>query len=136
VISQAEATYMVTELEITVLFTVLFLAQTAIFTYLLLRLKKRVEKSYVESRTSQDIREDLDEGKLSESILKALSILSTSSLSAREVSVNLGLSREHTARLLKKMVEAGLVVREGKPYRYRATPSGKSLLNSVRKTSD
>ena len=127
---------MVTELEITIFFMILFMAQTTIFTYLLLRLKRRVEKSYVESRTSQDIREDFDEGKLSETILKALSILSNSSLSAREVSVNLGLSREHTARLLKKMVEAGLVVREGKPYRYRVTPSGKSLLDSIRKTSD
>lgn len=125
-----------TDLQIIVLFTILFLGQTIIFTYLLLRLKRRVEKSYVESRTSQDIRDELDEGKLSESILKALSILSTNSLSAREVSVNLGLSREHTARLLKKMVEAGLVVREGKPYRYRITPSGKSLLNSIRKTSN
>lgn len=122
-------------LTVLMLFSALFAAQTIIFTYLLLSLKKRVEKSYDKSRISQSSKNDTDEGRLSESILKVLDILSGNPLSAREVSINLGLSREHTARLLKKMVEAGLVMREGKPYKYRVTPSGKALMNSVKKIS-
>jgi len=55
---------------------------------------------------------------------------SSGSLSAREISRRLGLSREHTARTLKKLVEEGFLLREGKPYRYRITELGEKLLRS------
>ena len=50
--------------------------------------------------------------------------------SARDLSRALGLSREHVARTLKRLVEGGLLVREGKPYRYRLTELGKNSLRS------
>ncbi|MEM3397845.1 MAG: helix-turn-helix domain-containing protein [Nitrososphaerota archaeon] len=121
------------ELTMVLIFSILFVAQTILYTMLLLRLKKKVEESLDESRISQDTVSGLDEGKLNESIFKALEILSKGSLSAREVSRNLGLSREHTARLLKKMVETGLVIREGKPYRYMLTPSGRAIIEGNKK---
>jgi predicted transcriptional regulator len=31
------------------------------------------------------------------------------------------------------MVEAGLVVREGKPYKYKVTPSGKNMIETYKK---
>ncbi len=114
-------------------FSILFVVQTTIYTYLLLRLRKKVEESFVKSRTSQEVVGVIDDGKLSESIIKVLEVLSRGSMSAREVSVSLGLSREHTARLLKKMVEAGLVVREGKPYKYKITSSGKAMIETYKK---
>lgn len=118
---------------VVLIFSILFIAQTTLYTVLLLGLKRRVEESFVESRTSRERIGGVDEGKLNESIFKALGILSNGPLSAREVSESLGLSREHTARLLKKMVEAGLVMREGKPYRYRLTSSGKAIIEGNKK---
>ncbi|MCL7383897.1 MAG: helix-turn-helix domain-containing protein [Thaumarchaeota archaeon] len=115
------------------IFSILFIVQTTIYTYLLLRFRKMVEESFVKSRISQEAVTVIDEGKLNESIIKVLEVLSRGSMSAREVSVSLGLSREHTARLLKKMVEAGLVVREGKPYKYKVTPSGKTMIETYKK---
>jgi len=115
------------------IFSILFVVQTTIYTYLLLRLRRRVEESFVKSRISQEGISVVDDGKLNESMIKVLEVLSSGSMSAREVSVSLGLSREHTARLLKKMVEAGLVVREGKPYKYKITPSGKAMIETYKK---
>jgi len=115
------------------IFSILFVVQTTIYTYLLLRLRRKVEESFVKSRISQEGISGVDNGKLNESIIKVLEVLSSGSMSAREVSVSLGLSREHTARLLKKMVEAGLVVREGKPYKYKITPSGKAMIETYKK---
>lgn len=120
-------------IAIVLIFSTLFIIQTIVYSYLLLRLKKRVEESFDESRMSHEIMSGIDDGKINESIIKALEILSSGSLSAREVSKSLGMSREHTARLLKKMVEAGLLVREGKPYRYRLTSSGKAIIENNKK---
>ncbi|MCS7126524.1 MAG: winged helix DNA-binding protein [Aigarchaeota archaeon] len=121
------------ELDITTIitiFSILFIGQTILYTILLLKLKNRVDKTVSKSQTSQTTSQQEDEVKINESIVKALEILTKGPLSAREVSINLGLSREHTARLLKKMVETGLVVREGKPYRYKITPTGEALIKN------
>ncbi len=49
---------------------------------------------------------------------------------AREIQASLGRSREHTARLLKKLYDAGLVVRDevAKPYTYELTEAGRRAL--------
>jgi len=112
-------------MEITALFIALFLAQTAIYAFLVLRLKRLIKelRPAVEGPWPRGME------KPSESVLRALKELSLSgTLSSRELSRRLGLSREHTARLLKQMVERGLVIREGKPYRYRVARLGIELL--------
>jgi len=134
VISQGDSTSMDLITILVLTFSILFIVQTIIYTYLLLRLNKKVEESFVKSRTSQEMASSIDDGKLNESLVRVLEVLSNRSMSAREVSIILGLSREHTARLLKKMVEAGLVVREGKPYKYKITSSGKAIIETSKKT--
>ncbi|MCS7132934.1 MAG: MarR family transcriptional regulator [Aigarchaeota archaeon] len=113
-------------LLLTLIFTALFAIQTTVFTYLLLKLRKSmrsIERITVEHRYEPE--------EVSESELKILRELSSSGpLGAREISRRLGLSREHTARTLKKMVEDGLLIREGKPYRYKITDLGSELLRS------
>ncbi|MEN2975240.1 MAG: helix-turn-helix domain-containing protein [Candidatus Caldarchaeales archaeon] len=126
------------EIDITttaIIFSTMFVAQTLLYTLLLLRLKKKIDNTMKKSHISQ-MSQHGEDIKFNESIIKALEVLSKGSLSAREVSIALGLSREHTARLLKKMVESGLVVREGKPYRYRITPSGEAVIENPKDSSD
>jgi len=115
-------------ITLTLLFTVLFAVQTSIFTYLLLKLKKSV-KSIEKTPVIKERRLELEE--IPESMLRILRELKSSGpLSAREISRRLGLSREHTARTLKKMVEEGFLIREGKPYRYKVTGLGSEILRS------
>lgn len=115
-------------LELTMLFAALFATQTLIFTYLLLRMRRLV-RSMAGPELSAGRQHGVEE--ISESVLKILRELSSSGpLSAREISSRLGLSREHTARTLKKMVEDGLLIREGKPYRYKVSELGRELLRS------
>lgn len=116
---------------LTAIFSSLFICQTAIFTYLLIRLKR---KSSFRRAGKPVIIEELPsgiQGSIPESVMRILrEVGSSGSLSAREISRRLGLSREHTARTLKKLVEEGFLLREGKPYRYRITELGEKLLRS------
>ncbi|MCX8187776.1 MAG: helix-turn-helix domain-containing protein [Nitrososphaeria archaeon] len=115
-------------LLLTLIFTALFAIQTTVFTYLLLKLRKSM-RSIERPRITVEHRYETEE--VSESELRILRELSSSGpLGAREISRRLGLSREHTARTLKKMVEDGLLIREGKPYRYKITDLGSELLRS------
>lgn len=117
-------------------FIFLFLLQTAVYACLLLRLRRRILKAkpiptivspQPLSPTSHDVTEL---NRTPDSVIQALRVLREAPLSAREVSLRLRLSREHTARLLKRMVEEGLVERSGKPYRYSLTELGEKLLDS------
>jgi len=58
--------------------------------------------------------------------LEALKALKEGLTSAREIEDRLGRSREHTARLMKRLFEKGLVVRDDskKPYVYKMTEEG------------
>lgn len=115
-------------ITLTLFFIMLFALQTALFTYLLLKLKKSV-KSIEKPPIIKERRYEFEE--VSESVLRILRELRSSGpLSAREISKRLGLSREHTARTLKKMVEEGFLIREGKPYRYKVTELGSEVLRS------
>ena len=107
------------------LFIALFTAQSIIFVVLLLRLRRRLQS--IKAQRAWEPFQIIE--RPSQTTLKVLKELSASgSLEARELSKRLGLSREYTARLLKRMVEDGLVVRRGKPYRYQLTELGIRLL--------
>lgn len=141
---------------VTAVFSAMFVAQTALYTYLLLRLRRRASLTSVKphtsresqvterrestgstgedrprtsraSQTSRSTSQGFGDVRVNESVLKVLRLLNEGPLSAREVSRGLGLSREHTARLLKRMADSGLVAREGKPYKYRITPWGEAV---------
>ena len=58
----------------------------------------------------------------------SLLIRERGSVTSRDVSRSLGLSREHTARVMKSLHERGLVLREGKPFKYSLTPQGERVL--------
>jgi uncharacterized membrane protein len=69
------------------------------------------------------------EAPLHESAIKALQLIrERGSVTSRDVSRSLGLSREHTARVMKSLHERGLVLREGKPFKYSLTPQGERVL--------
>ncbi|GIU72382.1 MAG: hypothetical protein KatS3mg003_1861 [Candidatus Nitrosocaldaceae archaeon] len=63
---------------------------------------------------------------------KVLSILLEGSKTSREIEVAIGRSREHTARLMKKLYEKGYVIRDtsNKPYKYSITEVGKSIIEA------
>ena len=119
-------------LTLTIIFIILFLAQTAIYSILLLRLKRRYEKTSkpIELQPlNRDINRDIT--KLTETELKIMrEIAERKLIGARDLSLKLGLSREHVARTLKKLVDEGLLIREGKPYRYRLSDLGEKALRS------
>ena len=111
--------------ELVTLFIALFIAQSIIFVVLLLRLRRKLHS--IKAQRAWGPFQIIE--RPSQTTLKVLKELSASgSLEARELSKRLGLSREYTARLLKRMVEDGLVVRRGKPYRYQLTELGIRLL--------
>jgi len=108
-----------------IVFISLFAIQTIIYSFILLRLRSKVVSMNLVKRAGSPYLAE----RPSETMLRILRELSSSDgLRARDLSMKLGLSREHVARLLKRMVEEGLIIREGKPYRYRATGLGKRLL--------
>lgn len=114
---------------LTLIFATLFLAQTLIFTYLLLRLKHALRRPILQTALEKDSEDDLED--ITETELKIMRELELSGmLNARELSERLRLSREHVARTLKKLVENGFLVREGKPYKYGLTSLGKKILRS------
>ena len=111
------------------LFIALFIAQSTIFAILLLRLRRELHS--IKARRAWEPLPIIE--RPSQTILRVLKELSASNgLEARELSERLGLSREYTARLLKRMVEDGLVVRRGKPYKYQLTELGNKLLKEFR----
>lgn len=59
-----------------------------------------------------------------------LKLLADGPKTSREIESVIGRSREHTARLMKKLYELGYVSRDAaaKPYRYAITDSGKQVL--------
>jgi hypothetical protein len=59
-----------------------------------------------------------------------LKLLSERSRTSREVQVAIGRTREHTARLMKKLYESGAVSRDinTKPFRYSITDAGREML--------
>ncbi len=119
---------------LTMIFTALFLTQTLIFTYLLIRLRKAVRE-----QADVVILEEREEevGVITETELRIMNEIESSGLlSARELSRRLGLSREHVARTLKRLVEEGLLIREGKPYKYKLTDLGRKALRSRDITSN
>jgi hypothetical protein len=60
-----------------------------------------------------------------------LKLLAERPRTSREVQLAVGRTREHTARLMKKLHDAGLVSRDAnaKPFKYTITSSGQSRLN-------
>ena len=64
---------------------------------------------------------------------QVLHMVTTSAKTSRDIQAALGKSREHTARLLKKLYDAGLVERNAKsrPYTYSITESGQRRLGSA-----
>ena len=119
-------------LSLTIIFVILFLAQTAIYSILLLRLKRKYEKTSKQIELqplNHDINRDIT--KLTETELKIMKEIAERKLiGARDLSLKLGLSREHVARTLKKLVDEGLLIREGKPYKYRLSDLGEKALRS------
>lgn len=133
------------------IFIALFLTQTTIF-YILLRkattckrmtsndaiidelLKIKEAISTIENRlntqnyvlsTSEKVAED----DFNQTCYKVLELLKTEGPSSSvELSVKLNRSREHISRILKNLYKKGLVERTGKPFKYRITDKGLSLL--------
>ncbi|MGI0024512.1 MAG: hypothetical protein ACREA4_05125 [Nitrososphaera sp.] len=78
------------------------------------------------------------EGALEEEMLESqngttdyiLKMLAEKPRTSREVQQSIGRSREHTARLMKKLTESGLVERDVnlKPFKYTITGSGREML--------
>jgi hypothetical protein len=60
-----------------------------------------------------------------------LKLLAERPRTSREVQLAVGRTREHTARLMKKLHDSGLVSRDAnaKPFKYAITSSGQSRLN-------
>jgi len=117
-------------LTVVVLFSGLFVLQTVLYTYLLNRLKRSVSvaRPHPIPLIEQDV---VDATQMTDSVKRILrEIADNGSMSAGELSRRLGLSREHTSRTLKKLVQEGLLIREGKPYRYRLTDLGERFLRS------
>lgn len=113
---------------IAVIFSVLFLAQTAVFSYLLMRARRKMEQPVVLGKIGWPEPGSCD---LTETEIKIIELIeSKGPQSARDLSKALGLSREHVARILKRLVESGLLTREGKPYRYKLTELGRGSLRS------
>jgi uncharacterized membrane protein len=117
---------------ITLVFAVLFLAQTAVFVFLYRNAVTRrdiTEKKAPKPEKPSETEAEEKEAPLHESAIKALQLIrERGSVTSRDVSRSLGLSREHTARVMKSLHERGLVLREGKPFKYSLTPQGERVL--------
>jgi len=68
---------------------------------------------------------------LDETQLSAVRLLGQKDMNTREITNALQRSREHTARIMKTLFEAGLVARDDskKPFVYRLTEAGRERLN-------
>ena len=113
---------------LTAVFASLFVIQTIIFSILL---KKARKASAEPPSAGLQISEEPDIRRLTETESRImLEIARNGALGARDLSRRLGLSREHVARTLKKLVENGLLTREGKPYKYKLTDLGERIIKS------
>jgi DNA-binding transcriptional ArsR family regulator len=68
--------------------------------------------------------------RLDETQLKVVSLLAESPKNTRQLTDAIGMSREHTARLMKALFEAGMVTRNNatKPFVYQLTDQGRRYL--------
>jgi len=84
-------------------------------------------ESQLESHTSQASSSIV---RLDETQLKAVVLLAESPKNTRQLTDAIGMSREHTARLMKALFEAGLVTRNDatKPFVYQLTDRGRQYL--------
>jgi hypothetical protein len=66
-----------------------------------------------------------------------IKLLSDGPKTSRQIETVIGRSREHTARLMKKLFELGYVTRDtsSKPYTYAITDAGKAVLSQVTNVS-
>jgi len=62
-----------------------------------------------------------------------LKLITSKSMTSRDIQITLGRSREHTSRLMKKLFEDGYVKRNtsSKPYTYSITNKGKEKLGGI-----
>jgi len=62
-----------------------------------------------------------------------LKLITSKSMTSRDIQITLGRSREHTSRLMKKLFEDGYVKRNtnSKPYTYSITNKGKEKVGGV-----
>jgi len=81
-------------------------------------------------RTSQVSQVPSDQVRLDETQLKVLRLLAESPKNTRQLTDAIGMSREHTARLMKVLFEAGVVARNDatKPFVYQLTDQGRRHL--------
>jgi predicted transcriptional regulator len=65
-------------------------------------------------------------------IFSILKLLSQSPMTAREIQVNTKKTREHTSRLMKRLYNESLVIRDidNKPFLYKITDEGRRLLEN------
>ena len=84
-------------------------------------------ESQAESQVSQPV---LGEVRVDETQLKVIGLLAESPKNTRQLTDAIGMSREHTARLMKGLFEAGLVARNDatKPFVYQLTDQGRKHL--------
>ena len=98
-----------------------------------------IEMRLRRKQTSQDIshityhnieKEDKEVKQVDNIEYRVLSLLLEGAKTSREIEVSIGRSREHTARLMKKLYEKGYVRRDtsNKPYKYTITDVGKSII--------
>jgi len=115
-------------LILTAVFASLFVIQTIIFSILL----RKARRAFAGPPSAGlQAPEEPDAMRLTETESRImLEIAGSGALGARDLSRRLGLSREHVARTLKKLVENGLLTREGKPYKYRLTDLGERIIKS------
>ncbi len=91
-------------------------------------MKSQTKENHITSHKQEErvpkvkVRDDME--------LKVLRILLNGAKTSREIEVEIGRSREHTARFMKRLYDEGYVVRDtsSKPYKYRITDAGKSML--------
>ena len=81
------------------------------------------EESHVSQAPSDRVR-------LDETQLKVVALLAETPKNTRQLTDGIGMSREHTARLMKALFEAGVVSRNNatKPFVYQLTEEGKRYL--------
>jgi CRP-like cAMP-binding protein len=88
------------------------------------------QASRPESSESQALPEGIQ---LDETRIKAIKFLGESPKNTRQITDALGMSREHTARMMKELFDLGLVKRNDstKPFVYQLTEGGSRFLASV-----
>jgi DNA-binding MarR family transcriptional regulator len=131
--------------DITIFFAALLALQTFIFLLIMRRIVMQLDITKLEALASRllelenSIRQGNPEPKtdnaprqpanLTPTALAALQLIGErGSVTSSDVTTALKLSREHVARILKNLHEAGLVSRDGKPFRYSLTEKARRLI--------